>query len=148
MNRSLNFKAFAYFSSILGLVALSCSLAYGQAISGDLTGTVVDPSGAAVNGATVEAVNVGTGQKAATTTKTLGEYRFGEFPVGTYTITVTAQGFKSTSLANVPVELNKINNANVQLQVGTGSTTVEVSGIVQPVDTTSAQLQTTYDSQM
>src|SRR5437764_7190220 len=63
MNRSLKFKVFAYFSSILGLLAISCSLAFGQAISGDLTGTVVDPSGAAVNGATVEAVNTATGQK-------------------------------------------------------------------------------------
>ncbi len=148
MNRFFTFKAFAYFSSILGLLALACSLAFGQAISGDLTGTVVDPSGAAVNGATVEAVNTGTGQKIATTTRSQGDYRFGELPVGTYNITAKAQGFKSTTVANVPVQLNKINNANVKLEVGASSTTVEVSGVAQPVDTTSAQLQTTYDSRM
>jgi hypothetical protein len=101
-----------------------------------------------VNGATVEAVNTATGQKIATTTRSQGDYRFGELPVGTYNITATAQGFKSTTVANVPVQLNKINNANVKLEVGTSSTTVEVSGVAQPVDTTSAQLQTTYDSRM
>lgn len=148
MNRSSKFKAFAYFSSILGLLAISCSLAVGQAISGDLTGTVVDPSGAAVNGATVVAVNMATGQKVTATTRSQGDYRFGELPVGNYNITATAQGFKSTTVANVPVQLNKINNANVKLEVGASSTTVEVAGVAQPVDTTSAQLQTTYDSRM
>ena len=61
MNRFFNFKAFAYFFSILGLLALSCSLALGQAISGNVVGTVVDSSGAAVAGAEVTAHNVATG---------------------------------------------------------------------------------------
>lgn len=146
MNRSLKFKAFAYCSSILALIALSCSLAFGQAISGNLTGTVLDPSGAAVNGATVQAVNVDTGQKVTTQTRAQGDYLFSNLPVGAYNITATAQGFKTTTLSRVPVELNKVGTANVRLEVGSSSTTVEVSGITPPVDTSTAQMQTNYNN--
>jgi len=146
MNRFFNFKAFAYFSSILGLLALSCSLAFGQAISGNLTGSVLDPTGAAVNGAKIQAVNVATGQTATTQTRAQGDYLFSNLPVGAYNITVTAQGFKTTTLSSVPVELNKVGTANVKLEIGSSSTTVEVSGITPPVDTSTAQIQTNYNS--
>jgi hypothetical protein len=146
MNRVLKFKAFAYFSSILGLLALSCSLASGQAISGNITGTVTDPSGAAVIGASVQAENVATGQKVTTKTRAQGDYLFSDLPVGEYSITVTAQGFKNTTLSNIPVELNKIGTANVKLEIGSSSTTVEVAGTPPPVDTSTAQLGTTYDT--
>ena len=46
------------------------------------------------------------------------------------------------------MDLNKTGTANVQLQVGTSATTVEVSGVAPPVDTTTAQLQTNYNSRM
>jgi len=98
-----------------------------------------------VVGAKVEAVNVGTDQKVTATTRAIGEYTFAELPVGTYKVSVTAAGFRTTTLASVPVELNKTNTANVQLQVGTSATTVEVSGVAPPVDTSTAQLQSTYN---
>ena len=134
--------------AILSLITLNAGIAQGQAISGNLTGTVTDASGAAVNGATVEAVNLGTGQKIATTTRGSGEYSFSNLPVGTYRITVSSSNFRTTTLENIPVDLNKTGTANVQLQVGTSATTVEVSGVAPPVDTTTAQLQTNYDSRM
>jgi hypothetical protein len=133
--------AFAMFS----LVVLNAGIAQGQAISGNLTGTVTDASGAGVNGATVEAVNIGTGQKITTSTRGSGEYMFSNLPVASYRITVTSSNFRTTTLENVPVELNKTGTANVQLQVGTSATTVEVSGVAPPVDTTTAQLQSTYN---
>ena len=111
--------AFAMFS----LIALTAGIAQGQAISGNLTGIVTDPSGAAVNGANVEAVHVATGQKLIATTRGAGEYSFSNLPVGTYRITVTSANFRTTTLENVPVELNNTLTANVQLQVGTSATT-------------------------
>src|SRR2546423_4546576 len=93
MHCSLTFKMPAWALFTLSLIALGCGLAYGQAISGDLTGTVLDQSGAVVNGATVEAANTATGQTVSTTTKGQGEYRFRQLPVGNYTLTVRAQGF-------------------------------------------------------
>ena len=134
--------------AMLSLVALTAGIAQGQAISGNLTGIVTDPSGAAVNDASVEAVHVTTGQKLVTTTRGAGEYSFSNLPVGTYRITVRSSNFRTTTLENVPVELNNTLTANVRLEVGTSATQVEVSGVAPPVDTTTAQLQTTYDSQL
>jgi hypothetical protein len=130
---------------MLSLLVLNAGIAQGQAISGNLTGTVSDASGAAVNGAAVEAVNIGTGQKITTTTRGSGEYMFSNMPVGNYRITVSGANFRTTTLDSVPVDLNKTGTANVQLQVGTSATTVEVSGVAPPVDTTTAQLQSTYN---
>ena len=98
-----------------------------------------------MNDASVEAVHVATGQKLVTTTRGAGEYSFSNFPVGTYRITVRSSNFRTTTLENVPVELNNTLTANVRLEVGTSATTVEVSGVAPPVDTTTAQLQTTYN---
>ena len=134
--------------AMLSLILLSAGIAQGQAISGNLTGTVTDSTGAAVNGASVEAVNLGTGQKLTTTTRGSGEYVFTNLPVGNYRISVTSANFRTTTLENVPVELNKSGTANVQLQVGTSATTVEVSGVAPPVDTTTAQLQSNYNERI
>jgi hypothetical protein len=130
------------------VIVLASATAFSQAISGNLTGVVTDPSGAAVNGATVDATNVGTGQKVTTTTRGSGEYILSNLPVGTYNVAATHSGFKTTTLPGVPVELNKSNTANLKLEVGTSSTTVEVSGAAPPVDTTTAQLQNTFDSRL
>src|SRR3954466_10647689 len=117
MNRFFNFKAFAYFSSILGLLALSCSLAFGQAISGNVVGTVVDSSGAAVAGAEVTAHNVATGVTLTTKTSSTGGYRFDNLPIGTYDVTAKGTGFQTTT-EKVDVQLNKTGTANLTLTPG------------------------------
>src|ERR1700739_3239687 len=62
MNRTApSLKVFALTMALLSLLALSVGLAYGQAVSGNMTGTVVDSSGAAVANAEVSATNVATG---------------------------------------------------------------------------------------
>src|SRR5215468_33829 len=116
----------SYSKAIAALVVLLLATitAIGQAISGNLTGTILDASGAALNGATVEAVNVATGQKATTTSRGSGGYFFSNLPVGTYRISATASGFKNTSIDNVNVELNKSNTLNIKLELGTSTTTV------------------------
>jgi Carboxypeptidase regulatory-like domain len=145
MHRFLNFKSLAWFFGMLSIYCIGVGFAYGQAISGNLTGTVSDPAGAAVNGAQVQATNVDTGQQITTTTKGSGDYLFSNLPVGTYTVSATAPTFQTTTVSNVPVVLNKTGTANVQLQIGKSSTTVEVSGAAPPVDTTTAQLESSYN---
>jgi hypothetical protein len=143
-----NVRLLAFVLSLMGVLALATGIAYSQATSGNLTGTVVDSSGAAVNDATVEAVNVATGQKVSTTTRVAGEYRFGDLPAGTYKVTASATNFRTTTVNNVPVEINKTGTTNIRLDVGTSSTAVEVTGAAPPVDTSTAQLQTTYTERM
>ena len=129
-------------------VTLSCASALAQAISGNLRGTVVDPSGAAVSEAKVEAVNLATSQKVTTVTKGFGDYLFSDLPAGTYRITVSAPNFRTVTVENIPVDINKTGTTNVKLEVGSNSTTVEVSGAAPPVDTTTAQLQSTYTDRL
>jgi len=146
MNRFFT-RAFGPIAVGMVVLALGIGTFYGQAISGELTGSVTDPSGAAVVGATVEASNAATGLKVSTTTKAQGSYRFVELPVGSYTLTVRMAGFKTASF-NVPVDLNKSNTANVKLEVGSGSEVVEVAAEAAPVDTSSAQIESLYNATM
>src|SRR5512133_3435594 len=122
-------------------------LLHGQAISGDLTGTVLDATGAAIPNAKVDAVNTATNVTQSTVTNANGEYRLSNLQPGTYTIQVNAQGFAAGQLRNVQVNLNQIATANVTLQVGQTTTTVEVAEAGAVIDTTTAQVQTTFGSQ-
>src|SRR5882724_5700034 len=118
---------------VLLSLACACTLmflttpGFSQAIDGSLVGTVVDASGSAVPNVTVNLENMATGVKTSAKTNAGGEYRFNNILIGRYKLTASATGFTSTSLANVAVELNKTSTANLTLQVGSVSTTVEVS---------------------
>ncbi len=118
----------------------------GQAVSGDLVGSVADATGSMVPKATVNAENDATGVKHTSTTDGEGGYRFTNLAVGSYTVTVTATGFASSVLKNVQVQLNNTVTQNFTLAVGTTGTTVEVVEGVVPLDTTTAQVQNTYDT--
>src|ERR1700754_3652588 len=73
-------------------------------VSGDLTGTVTDPSGAVVSGATVTLKSNGTGATRNTTTNSNGAYRFSLLQPGAYTVSVSASGFsKAESTTTVAV---------------------------------------------
>jgi hypothetical protein len=119
---------------------------FGQAISGDLTGTVYDATGAAIPNAGVEAVNDATGVKSSAQTSAAGVYRFTNLPVGRYTVTAAATGFSAATLKNVDLTLGNTVTVNLTVQVGTVGSTVEVSSSAATIDTTTAQLQTTYDA--
>ena len=130
-------------SIILVLMMLVESL-LAQAISGDIVGTVLDATKARVPNATVTAENTQTGVKTTATTNSSGDYRFTDLPVGTYDVTATASGFGTTSLRDVTVKLNQTITVNVTLEVGAASTTVDVIVSGATIDTTTAQIQSTY----
>jgi len=130
----------------LCVVLFSC-VAFGQAISGDLTGNVLDQTGAAIAGADITAENEATAVKVSTTSNAEGGYRFPNLPVGGYTITASAKGFSASSLKNVQVTLSAVVTANMTLKVGSTTTTiVEVTAAGAIIDTTTAQLQSTFDA--
>ena len=132
---------------LVALLSLACGNIQAQTVSGNLTGTVYDASGATVPGATVIARNDATGVESSTTSTSAGEYRISNLPVGTYLITVTASGFSKAELKGVSVELNVTATANFTLQIGKSVSTVEVTAAAAVIDTTTAQLQSTFESQ-
>ncbi|HKC71235.1 MAG TPA: carboxypeptidase-like regulatory domain-containing protein, partial [Terriglobales bacterium] len=116
---------------------------YAQTFRGAVNGTVADPSGAVVPGASVKITNTATGISQATTSTTNGEFAFQELPLGTYQVDVTAKGFTPTRVANVVVTAGKIYTLPVKLAVGQQATTVEVSAAALTVDTTTQTVTTT-----
>jgi outer membrane cobalamin receptor len=99
---------------------------------GTIVGTVTDPSGAVVPGATILIQNTVTGYKATTTSDQNGQYKFTQVPYVPYTIHVEAPGFQHSDVQgevknNIPV------TANVQLVVAQTSTTVDVSAEAAPI---------------
>ena len=132
--------------SALMVLAAFLPAAFGQATDSNLVGVVVDASGAAVPNAAIEIQNVATGVKYTTRSATDGQYRLNNVPIGQYNITATAEGFATSSLKGVSLELNKTATANVTMQVGTVATALEVSEAGVTIDTTTAQVGTTYDS--
>ena len=136
-------RAFTIALALLGLLMLGAGAAYGQTVSGNVVGTVTDSSGAAVVNADVTATNIDTGVSAAGKTNGTGEYRFDNLLVGTYRIMVKSTGFRTTTVT-VQILLNQTGTANVALSPGASTETVEVSGEAPLIDTTTAQLQTTY----
>jgi len=116
-------------------------------VSGDLTGTITDPSGAVVSGATVTLKSDATGATRTATTGANGTYRFSLLQPGSYTVMVTASGFsKTTSTANVNVGQASI--ADVKMAVGSSSTTVEVTSSAPLVQADSADLSTNFSQSL
>ncbi|MGA2595414.1 MAG: carboxypeptidase regulatory-like domain-containing protein [Bryobacteraceae bacterium] len=141
-SRSMLFLSIA--AILLGIGAVT---AFGQLVSGNLTGTVYDISGATIPNATVIAHNEATGVDNTAISTSTGEYRIANLPAGTYTIVVTAPGFSKAELKSVRVDLNVTATANVTLQVGKSAEVVEVSSGAVAIDTTTAQLQNTFETQ-
>jgi len=142
---SLKLAGFVF--ALFGLLAISTGLAYGQAIDGNVIGTVVDSQGAAVAGAEIAATNVATNVVATTKTNNAGEYRFEHLLIGTYRITARMNGFKTIS-EQVEVELNLTGTRNLTLSPGSTTETIEVSGTPPTIDTTTSQLQNTYEQKL
>jgi Carboxypeptidase regulatory-like domain len=131
-----------------GLLVACCAASFAQTTSGDLVGTVYDATGATVPNATVMATNVATSKSLTETTSGSGSYRFPNLLVGTYNLSVSAPGFSKAEVKNISVDLNKASTANVTLQVGKGSDSVEVTSAAAVIDTSTATIAGTFDSQM
>src|SRR5262245_58373878 len=103
-----------------GVVALALLLAVpisAQIITGEITGTVTDQSGAAVAGASVSAVCPDTQFTRNVQSASAGEYRFSDMPPCVYRVSVTSQGFKTT-VRNVTVSVTQVTTADFRLQLG------------------------------
>ncbi|MFZ0640755.1 MAG: carboxypeptidase-like regulatory domain-containing protein [Candidatus Acidiferrales bacterium] len=116
--------------------------------SSTVVGTVIDPSGAAVPGATVKLTNVATTVSLTATANGSGEYTFPTVTPGTYTVVVSKEGFKNGTVQNLVVDIAKSYTVNVTLQVGqvSQSVTVEAGANVQ-LETTTAQVSGTVTGQ-
>lgn len=144
MIRSAN-QSEGYSVGICVMLAFTAVFTFAQAISGDIVGVITDQSGAAVPNITVTATNTGTGIKSTTRSSANGEYRFTNLSVGRYDISANGIGFSNSLIRNLNLELNKTTTANLVLSVAGGSTSIEVTDTAPAIDTTTAQVQTTFE---
>jgi hypothetical protein len=111
----------------LNLVLCFCPFVQGQSTYGAITGSVTDPTGAAVAGAQVTLTNVGTSEKRTQATGADGLYTFVNLIPGEYKIDIEKQGFKHFARSNVVVQVNQSSKIDATLAVGQVSETVEVT---------------------
>ncbi|HEY1754284.1 MAG TPA: carboxypeptidase regulatory-like domain-containing protein [Bryobacteraceae bacterium] len=125
-------------------VILSAPAAIGQAIDGDIVGTVFDSTGAAVSNAHVKIENVATGVTAEGNTNGSGNFRFSNVLIGAYTVAVSAPSFAGALVKDVQVDLNKTTTVNATLLPATVKSDVTVVEAPVSLDTTTAQIGTSY----
>ncbi len=118
-----------------------------QTTTGSIVGTVTDKSGSVVPNAAVTVTNVDTGATSKTTTDTSGNYVVTPLPVGHYSVTVEAQGFKKSVSPGITLNVQDRIGVNVVLEVGQVSETVEVVGAAPALQTDTSYLGQVVDSQ-
>src|SRR5882762_836757 len=108
------------------VVAILCtSFGFGQTVTGAITGQVTDPSGAVVVGAHVTAENTATAVKTPTQTNGSGIYTIRFLPIGSYTVTIEAQGLTTQKVPPFALEIDRTAKINISLEIAS-STSVEV----------------------
>ncbi len=132
-------------SALAVLLFFSCLALLAQ-ITGELRGTVSDPTGAAIPKATVTLTNLETRQVRTQSASSEGEFSFNLLSIGGYEVEVAAPGF-STEKAEAQVKTGETSSVAFRLTVGQKTEAVQVSDAVSQVDAENSQLQTSFTGQ-
>src|SRR5579871_5572212 len=119
------------YSTLLLLIfafgVFAATAARAQVLYGTLTGTVTDPSGAAIPSAQIVALEVQTGVSQTVTGDSSGNYRFTALLPGTYKVTISASGFATQETNGVPVRVNETARVDAPLKVGSATQNIVVT---------------------
>ncbi len=127
-------------ASRIALLALICAaVSLAQVSTGSISGVITDPNGARVPGAKIEARNESTGAKLETVSSEAGIFVLPAVPVGRYSVSVEQTGFKKLTRSGVEIRIASRQELDLRLEIGDVLQTVEVSGEVPLIETTSSQ---------
>ena len=134
----------ALFRSLLLVAAVAgiCHFGWSQEVTASITGTVTDPGGAAIPGATITATSQERGQTYTALTNDSGLYRISQLPAGAYTIKVEKKGFATASYPAIVLSVNQVARVDVAMKVGQASETVEVTTSAPVLATETTQVDT------
>lgn len=124
--KAVHIKRFVV-SVVFLLVIGGGSNALAQLFPGRITGSVHDAQGAVVAGATVKLSNLDTAQERSVTSDQNGEFNFPELPLGTFRLTVSKDGFRTSVVNDIATSQGQVNNVNPVLAIGTVSSEVDVN---------------------
>jgi hypothetical protein len=125
---------------------LAAACAFSQGNTGTISGTITDPTGAAVPAAEVTATNMDTGAVAKTSTGEKGEYVIPSLLAAHYRVSAVKAGFKTQTSSGVEVNAGVTSTANLKLEIGQATETVEVSAGAEMVQAASAEVSNTINS--
>jgi len=137
---------FKKLSLCLALVLSAATVAMGQQVTAAITGTVVDPGGAPLTGATVTAKDTERGTVLTTKTNDAGGFNFVRIPIGTYDVRATAGGFETAVNPPLTLVLNQTARLDFKMRVGAVRDTVEVTGEMPELQTETTQVSTLIDN--
>src|SRR5579863_4850291 len=140
----MELRRFRY--ACLCLIALVGTLPLWADVTGSISGTVRDKSGAVLAKATVTVIQVATHYTRTVTTDAAGQYTVLALPPGRYNLTASVAGFEKGGIENIDLNVNDALHFDFSLQVGSVTATVDVQADAQQVQTTSTQLGTTIES--
>jgi Carboxypeptidase regulatory-like domain len=126
-----------YWILICVFAMFSCSM-WGQSGSANISGVVADSSGAVIPGATVVVSNQATGLKRTVKSDGEGRYQVLALPVGTYSVTVDATGFKQAVAENLVLQIQEAREVDVKLATAGTAQTVQVDGSAVTIQTSDA----------
>ena len=133
-------------SAVAMLILATSAIAQTEATAADLTGTITDPNGAVVAGATVTAKNAAIGISRTVTSNGDGTYQFIGLPPGEYEVAAEAASFKKVVISPVKLTVGQSADLTIKLALGAASAVVNVSGDdVQLVETSKTTVSTTID---
>jgi hypothetical protein len=143
--RSLAAIAALFAAVLLVLVTPQASLS--QGITGSITGTVTDPSGAVVAGATVTVRDVDTNAIRAEKTSDAGTYTVTQLPPGHYSVKIDKAGFKIYDQTGITLAIDQVVPVNAQLAVGSEAQNIEVTTAPPVIQTQDSSVGQVIDSQ-
>ena len=141
-------KSLASWSLLVALItalSLGTVSAHAQKLTGTISGTVTDASGAAVPGAVVTVTNTATSQTFNATTDSHGNYTLAELPDSVYDVKISATNFKEFRAQRAIVHVATTTTVDAQLQLGSVTETITVQANALQVQTDSAALGATVD---
>jgi hypothetical protein len=139
-------QAALYSLAVILLTLTSITALNAQTFRGGINGTVTDTTGAVISNATVTAVEVATGESKTSVTSSAGEFLFQDLPLGTYSVTVSANGFSIVKTEKIAVSAGVIFTLPVKLPVASSGTTIEVQAAGVALDTTTVTQTTVLDA--
>ncbi len=125
------------------VIALTVSASFAQRSTGDIQGSVLDPSGTVVPKASIAAKDLATGIVKNTSSGADGSFTLLNLLPGTYEVTVQAPGFQTAAYSGIVVETGRTTDLTVNLKVGALAQTVEVQAQAEILQTTANQVATT-----
>jgi hypothetical protein len=139
---------FSLFVCLVALLMCAAPALAQTGTTGALTGTVTDPSGAVITGATVTATNIGTGAQRTATTGSDGAYKISLLRPGNYRVTFTASGFKTAEMPSITISITETALLNHSLEIGAQTQQVTVESTAVTVQTENATVGQLVPSKM